>query len=179
MQAYIAQLDRLDAQAKTAYDREMARATASEKAGECPQAGSTRAIEDCLSQQIAASQANFTAFTGAIRSILALDAPGDGQPVPGPTGTPLSRAQRLQQFDDVAAAWNAYSKAQAGAAYDLWKGGTIAPVESLTCQLMLLRERTWPIEPNLRRAVTTSLKSPCPAPRSNPPLEPAAGTAAA
>jgi uncharacterized protein YecT (DUF1311 family) len=141
LEAYLAELDRLDAQAKAAYDREKARAQAAEKAGDCPKADTTRAIEECLSADIAATRANFTTFSGTIRSILALESPGDRTPASGPTGMPLTPVERVKEFDDVAASWDKYSKQQISAAYHLWSGGTIAPVEALTCELMLLRSR--------------------------------------
>lgn len=141
LQAYLAQMDRLDAAAKPPFDREMAREQAAEKSGECPQANTTRAIEECLSGEIAASRANFEAFTGALRSILGLEGPGDKDNAAGPSGKPLTSADRLRQFDAVQSAWETYSKAQAAAARDLWMGGTIAPVAGLTCQLMLIRSR--------------------------------------
>ena len=138
---YLAEMDRLDAAAKAPYQREMAREHATENSGECPQANTTRAIEECLAGEISTTRSNYAAFTGALRSILALEGPGDRDAVSGPGGKPLTAAERVRQFDAVQSAWETFSKAQATAAHDVWIGGTYAPVAGLTCELMLLRSR--------------------------------------
>jgi hypothetical protein len=139
LKAYIAQLDRLDAQAKAAFDREMAREKAAEKAGECPDAMNTRAIVNCLAGEVATTRKNFQVFASTIRAILALDGLDAKDVVPGPTGTPLTRDEQLQRFDEVAAAWEKYRQAQCAEAYDLLRGGTMAPIAGATCELALLR----------------------------------------
>lgn len=138
---YTRQLDRLDAEAKAAFDREMVRDEAARKNGDCPEGRYSRASEECLGQELFLTRANFEKFTAAIRAILALETPGDRHPVQGPTGIPLTREERLKEFDSVEAAWNDYSKAQCSAAYDQWRGGTIAQVEGLYCVLTLMRSR--------------------------------------
>jgi len=124
--AFMAELQRLQAQAKAAFDGEMAR----EKSGDCPNAETTRAIVDCLGKEIDTATANFKAFSGAIRAIISLEG-ADAK----------SREEQLKEFDEVGAAWDGYRKAQCQAAYDQYKGGTIAPVEAASCQLLLYRSR--------------------------------------
>jgi uncharacterized protein YecT (DUF1311 family) len=134
---FMAELERLQSQAKAAYDREMAR----EKAGDCPNANYTRAIVECLGNEISTTTANFKAFTGAIRSILSLEGSDAKDTILGPTGQTPSREEVLRAFDDAASAWDKYSAAQCDAIYGLYKGGTYTNVAGEACQLLLLRSR--------------------------------------
>jgi uncharacterized protein YecT (DUF1311 family) len=134
---FMADLDRLQSQAKAAYEREMAR----EKAGDCPNADNTRANVECLGNEISTTTANFKAFTGAIRSVLNLEGVDAKDTMLGPTGQTPSREEVLRAFDDASSAWDKYSKAQCDAIYGLYKGGTYTNVAGEGCQLMLLRSR--------------------------------------
>jgi uncharacterized protein YecT (DUF1311 family) len=138
---FMADLDRLQSQAKAAYEREMAREKAAEKAGDCPNADNTRAIVECLGDEISTTTENFKAFTGAIRSILSLEGADAKDTVFGPTGQTPSRDEVLRAFDDASSAWDKYSKAQCDAISGLYKGGTFANVAGEGCQLLLLRSR--------------------------------------
>jgi hypothetical protein len=133
----LAQSNALRIAAQNALDVEMARA----KTADCPDASTTRAQEECLSAEMQKTQGNYAAFAGAIRAMLGLSyatTPGE-QPVLGPTGTPLTPEQRVAEFDRLEAESKAYRETAAKAAYDQYKGGTLAPVFSLEATLKLLR----------------------------------------
>src|SRR5213592_4089892 len=91
--------------AKTIFDREMSR----EKAGDCPHADNTRALNQCLSGEIVATRANYRAYLGVLRSMLEARGADD---LIGPTGKPVSGTSLAKQFDDVEAMWEKYRKAQ-------------------------------------------------------------------
>ena len=112
-----AQIEKVRGQAKAAFEREMAR----EKAGDCKDANTTYAINVCLGRESETSSANYKAFTDAVRALLA------------------STSQGQEDFDQAQAAWEKYSHLQCSAAFDLYKGGTIAPSTQTSCSLMLLR----------------------------------------
>ncbi|QEE27834.1 hypothetical protein FTW19_07390 [Terriglobus albidus] len=115
---------RLVKQAQEAFDREMAR----EKAGDCRGVSTTREVLECLEKEGNTSEANYKAFTGALRKMLAS------------YGDDASGSQELvQEFDAIEGAWRGYKKQMCMAAYDLNKGGTIAPVNEGTCHQTLLR----------------------------------------
>jgi len=115
---------RLVKQAQEAFDREMAR----EKAGDCRRVSTTREMLECLDKEGDTSEANYKAFSSALRTILM--SYGDG----------ASASQELvQEFDQIEGAWRSYKKQVCMAAYDLNKGGTIAPVNEGTCHQTLLR----------------------------------------
>lgn len=133
----LAQRNELRITAQKALDAEMAR----EKTGDCPDATTTRAQEECLSAEIRKTEANYSAFAEAIRAMLGLSyatKPGE-QPISGPTGMPLTAEQRVAEFDRLEAASKAYRETAAKAAYGQFKGGTLAPVFSLEATLKLLR----------------------------------------
>jgi hypothetical protein len=127
----------LRAAAQTALNAETTR----EKAGDCPDATTTRAQEECLDAEMRKTELNYAAFASAIRAMLALADPAiPGQPpVSGPTGIPLTAEQRLAEFDRLEAESKAYREAAAKVAFDQYKGGTLAPVFSLEAAQKLLR----------------------------------------
>lgn len=137
---FLAQRSRLQQQAKAAFDREMAR----QKAGDCLHARSTYDENICLGKAIHATLANYQSFSGALRSLLDQKNPmmgaGLGDMI-GPTGKPLTAEQMTKEFDQVEAEWETYRKTQCSAAYDLFKGGTIASVMGGRCELKLIRSR--------------------------------------
>ncbi|MGH9342930.1 MAG: lysozyme inhibitor LprI family protein [Terriglobia bacterium] len=135
---FLQQRSQLQQQAKAASDREMAR----EKAGDCPNARTTYDENICLGKAVDASLANYKAFTGALRSLLGQKNPIlAGVDMTGPTGKPLTEEELVKEFDQVEAAWETYRKAQCSAAYDFFKGGTIAPSMGSRCELKLTRGR--------------------------------------
>ncbi len=134
---WLARRSELRAQAQNALDAEVAR----EKAGDCPDAKTTRAQEECLASEIQKTQSNYAAFAEAIRTMLALAYPAmpGEQPVSGPTGKPLTSGERVKEFDKLEAESKAYRDAASKAAYDEYRGGTLAPVFSLEAEQKLLR----------------------------------------
>jgi uncharacterized protein YecT (DUF1311 family) len=135
-QEFFRQIDDFKKIARSAYSDEQTR----EKAGDCPKSTTTYDIGTCLEKEVEKTTANYRSYADAARSIEGLPAPGDA-PASGPTGKPLSSQELVQQFDAVESAWQAYKKAQCSAAYDAYKGGTIAPMMQLTCELTLTRNR--------------------------------------
>jgi uncharacterized protein YecT (DUF1311 family) len=122
-----AQVGRYREQASAAFSREMAR----EKARDCGYEANNRAVVDCLMKELEASSANYKAYTGALRSML---------------GIMGADADLVKDFDAGEAAWQKYREAQCRAAFDQFKGGTIAPIDGLSCELMLIRSHMREIE---------------------------------
>ena len=133
-QEYSKQVEGLKKIARSAYSDEQMR----EKAGDCPKSTTTHDIVMCLQKEVDKTIANYQSYADATRSIEGLAAPED-VPASGPTGKPLTSQELVQQFDVAESAWQAYKKAQCSAAYDAYKGGTIAPMVQITCELMLTR----------------------------------------
>lgn len=131
----LARRNELRAAAQTALNAEMSR----EKTGDCPDATTTRAQEECLGAEMRKTEADYAAFAGAIRAMLGLSYSTSTQPVSGPTGTPLTPEQRVAEFDRLEAESKAYREMAAKAAFDQYKGGTLAPVFSLEAAQKLLR----------------------------------------
>jgi hypothetical protein len=101
------------------------------------------AINSCLENENGTTSDNYKEFATALRSILAFQVPNEQQTptVPGPTGTPLSSAELAQEFDAAQAAWEKYRELACSAAFDLYKGGTVALSQQLSCNLTLFRSR--------------------------------------
>jgi uncharacterized protein YecT (DUF1311 family) len=136
LQLAIVNRTQLQAEARAAFDTEMAR----EKAGDCRSAGSTYDINQCLSKETAGTKANYDAFVSKLRTLVGLGRIDTPQPS-GPTGRPLTRTELLNEFDAAAAAWDQYRESQCQAAFDQYKGGTIAPSQAGSCELLLRRSR--------------------------------------
>lgn len=136
---FFAQRSQLQQQADSAFKREMAR----KKAGDCPNARTTYAEETCLGNAIKDSEANYQSFSGAIRALLGQKNPlvTNTEAFVGPSGKPLSAESLVKEFDQAETAWQTYRKTQCSAAYDLFKGGSIAPVMEEICELGLIRSR--------------------------------------
>ena len=133
---FMEQRQALQAQAQKAYNDEMAR----EKNDPCDGESTTRGAEECLSRESKLTDSNYTAFTGAIRAILALKAPQIGpENSPGPTGTPLSSEELVKEFDTLQAAWQQYHDLVPRTAYDQFRGGTEAPVFDGECSQQIVR----------------------------------------
>ena len=140
-QDFFAQLAAFKKSGRAAYSDEMSR----EKAGDCPHAASTLDIVTCLRQEIEKTTTNYTTYLDALRSVEGLS--NTGETSAGTAGSqPLSTEERVKEFDDVEAAWQTYRKAQCSAAYDAYRGGTIAPIMGLSCQLSLMRGRMRELE---------------------------------
>jgi len=134
--AFVDQRRTLQGQAQKAYNDEMAR----EKNDPCNAESTTRGSEECLGRESKLTDANYAAFTGAIRDILALTAPQIGSgPISGPTGMPVSSEEQVKEFDALQAAWQRYRDLVPKTAYDQFKGGTLAPVFDGECTQQIVR----------------------------------------
>jgi uncharacterized protein YecT (DUF1311 family) len=140
-QDFFAKLDMFKKQGRMAFENEMAR----EKTGDCPKSVSTYDMSMCLNQELEKTTANYQSYVGALRSVQGLKTPGETFEK-GPSGKPLSEEERVTEFDGVEATWQAYQKAQCTAAYDAYKGGTIAPIMELTCHVRLIRDHMHELE---------------------------------
>jgi uncharacterized protein YecT (DUF1311 family) len=137
---YNAKSKELRAAAIAAYNAELAR----EKAPECPDADNTRDINMCLGHEVELTEANYKAFTTALRGMLALPEPAvPGAPTPymGPTGPEGTPATNTAAFDAAESAWQAYAKAECSAMDTLWRGGTIVNSIVAECELRMARAR--------------------------------------
>ena len=132
--ASLAEHAQLQARAKAAFDREMAR----EKAGDCRDARTTLEINQCLDREVATTKANYEAFLGAPRALVARARNDEPEPA-GPSGKPATRTELLAGFDATAVQWERYREQQCQAAYDLYKSGTAAPSQAGFCELALRR----------------------------------------
>ena len=130
-----AQVARFREQAKTAFDREMAR----EKVDACGDASNTRAIVECLGKENETTAANYKTYVGALRSMLGIMGADGEDPATGPTGKPLTSKELVKEFDATETAWQKYREALCTAAFDQFKGGTAAAPEAASCELMLVR----------------------------------------
>lgn len=136
MEAFLREREQLKKEAKTALDAEMAR----EKAANCPNAGTTLAINTCLSAEVAKTNANFRAYTGALRQMLAQPKPwGEPNDASGPTGKPLTQQEMLANFDQTEIGWRNYKAAMCKGAFGLYQSGSIAPSIAATCELLVMR----------------------------------------
>jgi hypothetical protein len=133
---------KLLAQGKQAYEAEIAREKAGDKAGECKDAGTTYDWNICLGRDATITEANYTAFTAAIRALLALKVPafpGEDQNFVGMTGKPLTSEEQVKEFDTLESLWQKYLERATSAAYDQFKGGTLAPSFEVQCRRDLMR----------------------------------------
>lgn len=140
LKTYRAQVDTLRASANQAFTAEAAR----EKAPACPNAETTLAINDCLSRENDLTEANYQAFTSALRDLLALPAPripGVPYPLTGPSGPEATPDTSTAAFNASETAFNAYAKAQCAAVDTEWRGGTIVNSVILQCRLRQTRNR--------------------------------------
>ena len=134
--AFMDQRRTLQSQAQKAYSDEMAR----EKNDPCDTEKTTRGSEECLSRESKLTDANYTAFTNAIRAILALKGPQIGSSsISGPTGLPLTSEEFVKEFDRLQAAWQQYRDIVPKTAYDQFKGGTLASVFGGECTQQIVR----------------------------------------
>ena len=141
LKTYSAEMDRLRAAANAVLTAESTR----EKAPECPNANTTYDTNMCLSHEGDLTDANFKAFAGDIRAILAAPAPRfPGQPeIPdiGPTGPSATSATNTAAFDKAEASWQAYAAAECSAVDTFWRGGTIVNSMVGECNLRMSRAR--------------------------------------
>lgn len=133
----------LQAQAKQIFDAEMSR----EKAGDCPDAQTTAAVNNCFSEEGNTTQQNLTAFEGIIRELILPDPQlppqpdtEPGQPVMGIGGPVLTPQQHAGKFDQVEQRWRQYRDTACTAAFHQFDGGTGGPGFEGQCGLKLARD---------------------------------------
>jgi uncharacterized protein YecT (DUF1311 family) len=140
LKTYRAQADTIRSAATAAFVAEAAR----EKAPECPNASTTYDINMCLSHENDLTDANYKAFTTAVRAILALPFPaplGAKDDSMGPTGPEGTPATNTAAFDAAESAWHTYATAECKAVDTLWRGGTIVNSMVGECDLRMTRAR--------------------------------------
>lgn len=140
-QKYRVELQRLKELARSAYSDEYSR----EKIEDCPDAKSNYDLVMCFSKEIGNTKKNYENYTHALRAIEALVIPGEPF-TGGPTGTSPTAEERTEEFDAVESTWLTLQKAQCSAAFNAYKGGTIAPIVAASCQLKMMRDRMQELE---------------------------------
>ncbi len=129
----------LQGKAKQVFDAEMAR----EKAGDCPDAYSTYAINVCLGKQTSITENNLKRYEELIRELMAPEPQIPGQPatnLPGPTGPVLTSEQLELEFDHVEQSWRQYRDRACTAAFHQFDGGTAGPPFEGECEQKLTRD---------------------------------------
>lgn len=130
-----ARRDVLRAEAKQAYDAEMAR----QKAGDCLTAATTYDFNICFAKEVSLTDQNLKAYDGAIRDLLGLKYPGSQSPPPDAAGNVLTPEQEVAEFDHREHLWRSYMDAAARAAFHQFDGGTGAPSFEMETHLRLVR----------------------------------------
>jgi uncharacterized protein YecT (DUF1311 family) len=134
--SYMVQRKALQEQAAKAFGAEAGR----EKAGDCKSASTTLDIETCLGKETEITETNYSAFSGAIRELLSLSYPEFPQPAASvPTEAAPNAEDLVKEFDALQNAWQQYRKIGTSAAYNQFKGGTLAPVSSAMISQELVR----------------------------------------
>jgi uncharacterized protein YecT (DUF1311 family) len=136
IKSYMLHREALQKLAAKAFDAETVR----EKVGDCKDFNTTREIEICLGKEAGITEANYLEFTAAIRELLSLTYPESSQQRSSePTGTPPDAESMVKEFNALQAAWQQYRKIGTTAAYNQYKGGSIAPVSSAMMSQELVR----------------------------------------
>jgi hypothetical protein len=132
-----AQRQNLRAQAKQAFDAEMAR----EKSGDCPNATSTYEFNICYGKAVTVTDQNLTTYEKNIRDLLGLHYPiFTGQPSsPGLAGSQPTPEQEVAEFDHIEQLWRAYLDSVATTAFHQFDGGTGGPSFEMEAHLRLTR----------------------------------------
>jgi uncharacterized protein YecT (DUF1311 family) len=119
----------------------LAKEYAREKVGDCPDAKSTFAINECLSREIGTTQKNYEDYVRAIGGLLRLDVPD------GATRETSAQVPNMgKEFDETELAWNNYRTAQCQTASDQYFGGTMRPSAFLGCRLNVTRRHMHELE---------------------------------
>jgi uncharacterized protein YecT (DUF1311 family) len=129
----------LQAQAKQIFDAEMAR----EKAGDCPNAGSTYDFNVCYGKQVDTTEANLKIFEATLHDLLAPAPEMPGEPTappPGPAGPSLTSAQLTAEFESVERVWKQYRDTACTAAFHQFGGGTGGPSFEAECWVKFTRD---------------------------------------
>jgi uncharacterized protein YecT (DUF1311 family) len=134
--SFMVQRKALQEQAAKAFDAETARG----KTGDCKNAGTTLDVEACLAKEMEITETNYSAFTGAIRKLLSVTYPEFSQQASSArTRMPTDAEDLVKEFDALQSAWEQYRKIGTTAAYNQYKGGSIAPVSSAMTDQELVR----------------------------------------
>ncbi len=97
--------------------------TAAKTGQSCPNATSTREIEDCLNKELAKTQKNYSTFASALRGLLQRE----------------GNDSAVSEFDKIESESKKYRQLCVEAASNRFKGGSIAPIVALQTQQKLLR----------------------------------------
>jgi uncharacterized protein YecT (DUF1311 family) len=129
---------KIQAQAKQAFDAEMALDQSDEaKTGECKDANTTFDWNQCLGRVSKVTEANYAAFTAALRALIALKTPEMEPSVSA--GAALSSDERASEFDKLETLWQQYRDLARKAAYDQYKGGSMSPSFALEAYIYSIR----------------------------------------
>lgn len=104
------------------WDDIVRKESARAEAGQCPDAHTTIDINKCLAGELETAQATYQRFAEIIRKIV------------GPMADDWTK-----KFDDAEKRWNVYREALCEAAYEQYKGGTIAPNWAENCEIVAYR----------------------------------------
>jgi len=107
-----------------------AASVAAAPAPKCP-GETTLEINDCMSSQLAKSEADLQRYVAAARTRLKSEAADDA-----------GAKAALGDLDKTETAWKAYREAQCGAVDDYWQAGTIRTSMEITCEINLTRQHT-------------------------------------
>ena len=108
-------------------------ASASSRRNDCPNANTTQAEDECLSQVLGEAQAELARYRTAAetRAKASVDF---ASKYPGSVQPDTSAA-----FHKAEATWSAYKDAECTATSDNWSGGTIRTAKELSCEIKLTR----------------------------------------
>ncbi len=120
----------------------------------CDAESTTRVAEECLERESKLTDANYAAFTTAIRDILALKAPqiGTGTWPLGPTGMPLTSEESVDEFDTSTVGLAAHiAHSYLKPLRPIQGTATLAPVFDGECSQMIVRSAHARAEQDLPR----------------------------
>jgi uncharacterized protein YecT (DUF1311 family) len=129
----------LQVQGKQIFDAEMAR----EKAGDCPNAGTTYDFNICYGKQLNTTEANLKSLEETIRDLLAPATQMQGDPntpPPGVASPSLTSAQLTAEFESVVRIWLQYRDTACTAAFHQFGDGSGGPSFEMQCRLQLARD---------------------------------------
>ncbi len=107
----------------------------SQSRGDCPDATTTQAEDECLSQVLDRANAELARYRAAseAQAKASTQSASPSGPVQPDTSAALSKAE---------AAWSAYREAECASIFDNWSGGTIRVAKELDCEIELTRLQT-------------------------------------
>jgi len=137
VKGFFAQRERLQAQPQIVFDAEMAR----EKAGDCPEAGSTYEFNLCFGKAVESTDKNLKSFEDAIRNLLSLKLPEFNRETSriGPAGPVLTEEQLTTEFEHMEKVWHSYLDLASTAAFHQYGGGTGGPSAEMQFHIRIVR----------------------------------------